>query len=223
MNMLLHRCRNKMVGVQQMTFSNALSSIRMIKIWLEFGGIGPINNHSTLVQAKGLVPNKPKPLPESTLTNMHSGIWRPKVGWTLKEIHYIDVVMTTVHGVSNHQPHGCLLSRLFRRRTKKTSKLRVTGLCVGNSPGPVTSPHKGPVTRKMFPFDDVIMSWIWIDTSIPYHLANRNTMFKRICCIQCTVTLCFQNCYLIQNVILIINTINTNISTISRQLKSSSN
>ena len=59
--------------------------------------------------------------------------------------------------VSNHQLHGCLLNRLFRRRSKKTSKLRVTGLCVGNSPGPVNSPHKGPVTRKMFPFDDVIM------------------------------------------------------------------
>ena len=60
-------------------------------------------------------------------------------------------------GVSNHQPHGCLLNRLFRRKSKKTSKLRVTGLCAGISPGPVNSPHKGPVTRKMFPFDDVIM------------------------------------------------------------------
>ena len=59
--------------------------------------------------------------------------------------------------VSNHQPHGCLLNRLFRRRSKKTPKLCVTGLCAGNSPGPVNSPHKGPVTRKMFPFDDVIM------------------------------------------------------------------
>ena len=38
-------------------------------------------------------------------------------------------------GVSNHQPHGCLLNRLFRRNSKKTSKLRVTGLCAGNSPG----------------------------------------------------------------------------------------
>ena len=38
-------------------------------------------------------------------------------------------------GVSNHQPHQCLLNRLFRRRSKKTSKLRVIGLCVGNSPG----------------------------------------------------------------------------------------
>ena len=60
-------------------------------------------------------------------------------------------------GVSNHQPHDCLLNRLFRRRSKKTSKLRVTGLCAGNSPGPVNSPHKGPVTRKVLPFDDVIM------------------------------------------------------------------
>ena len=38
-------------------------------------------------------------------------------------------------GVSDHQPHDCLLSRLYGRRSKKTSKLRVTGLCAGNSPG----------------------------------------------------------------------------------------
>ena len=37
--------------------------------------------------------------------------------------------------VSNHQPHDCLLNRLLRRGSKKTSKLRVTGLCAGNSPG----------------------------------------------------------------------------------------
>ena len=37
-------------------------------------------------------------------------------------------------GVSNHQPHQCLLNRLFGRRSKKTSKLRVTGLCARNSP-----------------------------------------------------------------------------------------
>ena len=37
-------------------------------------------------------------------------------------------------GVSNRQPHHCLLNHLFRRRSKKTSKPRVTGLCTGNSP-----------------------------------------------------------------------------------------
>ena len=36
--------------------------------------------------------------------------------------------------ISNYQPHHCLLNRLFRRRSKKTSKLRVTDLCAGNSP-----------------------------------------------------------------------------------------
>ena len=37
--------------------------------------------------------------------------------------------------ISNHQPHDCLLNHLFRRRSKKTSKLRATGLCAGNSSG----------------------------------------------------------------------------------------
>ena len=37
--------------------------------------------------------------------------------------------------VSSHQPNDCSLNRLFRRRSTKTSKLRVTGLCAGNSPG----------------------------------------------------------------------------------------
>ena len=53
-------------------------------------------------------------------------------------------------GVSNHQPNDCLLNPMFRRRSKKTSKLRVTAFCAGNSPGSVNSPHKWPVTRKMF-------------------------------------------------------------------------
>ena len=35
-------------------------------------------------------------------------------------------------GVSNHQTQDCLLKHLLRRRSKKTSKLRVTGLCAGN-------------------------------------------------------------------------------------------
>ena len=36
-------------------------------------------------------------------------------------------------GVSNHQPHRCLLNCLLRHRSKKISKLCVTGLCAGNS------------------------------------------------------------------------------------------
>ena len=62
-------------------------------------------------------------------------------------------------GVSNHQPHDCLLNPLFKRRSKKASKLRSASLAFvhGVHRWPVNSPHKWPVTRKMFPFDDVIM------------------------------------------------------------------
>ena len=59
-------------------------------------------------------------------------------------------------GVSNHQCLDCFLNHLFRRRSKKTQKLCVTGLYDGNHWWPVDSPHKGPITRKMLPFDDVI-------------------------------------------------------------------
>ena len=45
--------------------------------------------------------------------------------------HYNDVIMSEM---ASHQPHDCLLNRLFRRRSKKISELRVTGLCEGNSP-----------------------------------------------------------------------------------------
>ena len=63
-------------------------------------------------------------------------------------------------GISNQEGLHCLLNRLFGHRSKETSKLRVTGLCAGNSPGLVNSLHKWPVTQKMFSFDDVIM-WKW--------------------------------------------------------------
>ena len=50
------------------------------------------------------------------------------LGWSLQWRH------NQRDGISNHQPHDCLLKRLFRRRSKKTSKLCVTSLCEGNSP-----------------------------------------------------------------------------------------
>ena len=58
--------------------------------------------------------------------------------------------------VSN-QPHDCLLNRLFRRRSKKHQSSESLAFVRGIHRWLVYSPHKGPVTRKMFPFDDVIM------------------------------------------------------------------
>ena len=77
-------------------------------------------------------------------------------------------------GVSNHQSNHCLLYRLFRRRSKKTSKLRVTSLCAGNLTVIGEFPAQKPITLKMFPFDDIIMlcygisQLIWRTVSLVY-------------------------------------------------------
>ena len=61
-------------------------------------------------------------------------------------------------GVSNHQPHDCLLNRLFRRVSKKKNQSSASPASVwGIHRWPVNFPHKWPVTRKMFSFDDVTM------------------------------------------------------------------
>ena len=60
-------------------------------------------------------------------------------------------------GVPNHQPYDCLLKRLFRCRSKKTSKLRVTGLCEGNSSVIGEFPAQRASNAEFFPSDDVIV------------------------------------------------------------------
>ena len=57
-------------------------------------------------------------------------------------------------GVSNHRRLDCLLNLLFRRRSKKTSELRVTGLCEGNSP--VTGEFR---TQRDSNAENVSISW----------------------------------------------------------------
>ena len=62
------------------------------------------------------------------------------------------------YGVSNHQPHDCLLNCLCMSRSKKHRSPASLAFVLGIHRWPANFPHKGPVTRKMFPFDDVIMS-----------------------------------------------------------------
>ena len=52
----------------------------------------------------------------------------------MAHVHYSDIIMGTIASEITSLIHECLLNQIFRRRSKKTSKLRVTGLCVGNSP-----------------------------------------------------------------------------------------
>ena len=61
------------------------------------------------------------------------------------------------NGVSNHWRLDCLPNRMSRRRSKKTSKLRGTGLCEGNSPVTGELSTQTAITAEMFPFDDAII------------------------------------------------------------------
>ena len=63
-------------------------------------------------------------------------------------------------GVSNHRRIYCLLNRLLRRRSKKHQSSESLAFVRGIHRWPVNSPHKGQVTWKILPFDDVIMQSI---------------------------------------------------------------
>ena len=75
--------------------------------------------------------------------------------------------------VSNHHGLYYLLNCLFRRKSKKTSKVRITGRCVGSSPA--NSWHKRSVSRNMFPFNDVILLTVQDKRVIVSHVENIST------------------------------------------------
>ena len=62
-------------------------------------------------------------------------------------------------GVWNHKPHDCLLNRLFGCRLRKPQSSASMAFARGIHRSPVNSPHKWPLTQKMFPFNDVIMCY----------------------------------------------------------------
>ena len=69
---------------------------------------------------------------------------------------FITVTSNERDGVLNYQHHDCLRNRLCADQKKHQSSVS-QAFVRGIHWWPVNSPHKGPVTRKMFPFDNVIM------------------------------------------------------------------
>ena len=105
------------------------------------------------------------------------------LGMNESTIDYPDSLQWRHNGhdsVSNHQPHDCLLNRLFRRRSKKTSKFRVTGLCAGNPLGTGEFPAKnGQLRGKCF---HLMTSWcdVFLGSAHQLHIhvvCNRETNF----------------------------------------------
>ena len=72
------------------------------------------------------------------------------------QCHYNDVIMSAMAAQITGVSVVCLIvcSGADQRKHKSSASLTFVR---GIHRWPVNSPHKGPVTRKMFPFDDVIM------------------------------------------------------------------
>ena len=67
-------------------------------------------------------------------------------------------------GASNHQPHNCLLNLYSDIDQRKHQSSASLVFMRGIHWWTVNSPHKRPVTRKMFPFDDIILFPWWRDS-----------------------------------------------------------
>ena len=81
-------------------------------------------------------------------------VWISKTrsSWCVSRLHYNDVITGTMI-------NDCLLNGLFRRRSKKTSKLCVTGLCAGNWPGTGEFPAQMASNERGKCFHSMTSSW----------------------------------------------------------------
>ena len=73
--------------------------------------------------------------------------------------HYSDVIVSSIS--SQIISLTIVYSSVYSGADKKTSKLRVTALCAGNSPKTGEFPAQRASYAEMFPFDDVIMYYSW--------------------------------------------------------------
>ena len=79
--------------------------------------------------------------------------------------HYNDVIMSTMasQNTSLTIVYSTIYSGADQRKHQSSASLAFVR---GIRRWPVNSPHKGPVTRKKFPFDDVIMGSRWLENTI---------------------------------------------------------
>ena len=89
--------------------------------------------------------------------------------WWHGSAHYNDAMMGTIASqiTSCTIVYSTVYSDADQRKHQSSASLAfVRGL----HPGPVNSPHKWPVTLKMFPFDDVIMKNVYmVSTELTRH------------------------------------------------------
>ena len=171
-------------------FLNEKKDVFCLKFpWILFLCISLLDTMSILVQLMVWHQTGDKPIPKPMLIKVPGAAHMTPLGPNgliyFERLRFkitLDWRHNGHHGVSNHLPHHCLFNRLFRRRWKKPSKLRLTGLCVGNLPVTCEFPAQMVSNAEKFPFDDVIMiyllyirdwlslCWWWPGDNVRYHL-----------------------------------------------------
>ena len=101
-------------------------------------------------------------------------------------IHYDDVTMSLMASqiTSLTIVYSIVYSGADQRKHQSSASL---AFVQGIHRGPVNSPHKWPVTRKMFPFDDVIMYWPFVvgftgKREIPFLKSGNVELWCFLCC-----------------------------------------
>ena len=86
----------------------------------------------------------------------HYQLWSIQCIFGFRIHHYNDVIMSLIASQISSLTivYSTFYSGADQRKHQSASLASVRGI----QRGPVNSPHKGPVTRKIFPFDDVIMT-----------------------------------------------------------------
>ena len=134
-------------------------------------------------------------------------ISRPRVDIPLRPLHYGDVIMGAIASqiISLMVVYSTVYSDADKRKHHSSASLAFVR---GIHHGPVNSTHKWPVTRKVFPFDDVIIngrlsnrgltslikeatgrysfrcsfstSWLWtVHKGYAYHMETVRVWFER--------------------------------------------
>ena len=88
-------------------------------------------------------------------------LWSPHTLFENRIYHYDDVIMEAIASqiTSLTIVYSTVYSGADQSKHQSSASLAFVW---GIHRGPVNSPHKWPVTRKMFPFDDVIMHWLYV-------------------------------------------------------------
>ena len=92
----------------------------------------------------------------------------PRLWFGTEQVHYNDVIMNTM--ASQITSLMIVFSNVYsdedqRKNQRSASLAYVRGI----DRSTVNSPHKGPVTREMFPFEDIIM---WLGNHDPVHISQ---------------------------------------------------